>query len=425
MRRNVLTNYVDNARGLSVVVPTLIAIFAYVSPAGAMRSKMQTPPHVTIRATTATAFESSTNEGVFLISRDGSTAQPLTVRLTIGGSATNGIDYTTIPAEVQIPAGAATTEVRVKPIDDSVAESDEVVSIGLADVPVNTVSGNTLSLVTIKDNDTIVEISATDANGSEAGPHPISFRVARNGNVRSQLTVNYFVNIREAASRTAAITPAFGDGSVRIVQDGTSNTISIGEESNAIPATSGVDFAPLPGTITLQPGETSKVITVTPIDDSIAEPTESVTLVLERSQLYTVGPNGVATGVIRDNDQTLPSVSISATQPNANEEGPVNGVISITRAGNTLQPLTVFYSINASGINVPNPATNGLDFESLSGQVVVPAGSSSVTIQIKPVDDNEHEPEERVALQLVASQSYTIQPGSAQAIVKIKDHHRP
>lgn len=391
-------------------------------------SVAQSVPQLSIRAVTSTVFEGDATEGVFVISRGGSTTQPANIRLAISGSAINGIDYQTIPSQIQIAAGAASVEVRIKPIDDSLVESDEVVLVGLADVPINSVITNTLASISIKDNDTVVEVAVSDPNGSESGPHPIVFRISRVGDLRSQLTVNYAIN-QTATNRFGS---TLGDGSVRTItpsiQDGTSNTIAFGETLGAV-ATSGVDFGALPGTVTFQIGESSKTINVTPIDDSIVENTESVSLSLVRSNVYTIGPNRAATGFIADNDQAapLPTVSISATQPNASEEGPTNGTVVISRSVATLQALTVSYSVNIPGAgNIPNPATNGVDFEQLSGQAVIPAGATSTTITVRPIDDNEHEPEERVLIQLVASpQSYIIQAASNQVTVKIKDHHKP
>jgi len=409
---------------------------------------LQGAPHLTITATNSTASELGPAEGVFVITRDGSTAQALTVHLTVGGSATNGVDYVSIPNEVQIPAGAASVEVRVRPIDDSSAEPDELVTIGLADVPLNSVTNNTLASVSIKDNDTIVEVTTNDPNGSETGPRPIIFTVTRTGDVRSQLTITLATNSTLASPNTGGATFVSADGSVRSVsspappqpsgiQDGTSNTISFGETGTAAHATAGVDFVSPPTTITFQVGETSRTINVTPIDDRVVEATESVSLSVVRSQLYTLGRNSTAVGFIQDNDQAtqpiqptppaLPTVSITPTQLNADEEGPANGIVTITRTGPTTQALTVLYSVNPSGVNNPNPATNGVDFDQLSGQAIIPAGQTSTTITVRPISDNEHEPEERVVLQLVAQTppTYTVQTSSNQVTVKIKDHHRP
>jgi hypothetical protein len=426
-----------------MIVACVLSTLRQSSVEGALLP-FQGAPRLTITATNPTASESGPTEGVFVISRDGSTAQALTVHLTIGGAATNGVDYVSIPNEVQISAGAASVEVRVRPIDDSSAEAEELVTVGLSDVPLNSVTNNTLASVSIKDNDTIVEVTTLDPNGSESGPRPIVFSVTRVGDIRSQLTITLATNSSLISPNTGGSSVGFGDGSVRTVspsgttqtssiQDGTSNTISTGERSAGSNATNGVDFVSPPATITFQVGETSKTINITPIDDRIAEATESVTLSVVRSPLYTLGRNSSAVGFIQDNDppaeaaQRISTVSIAATQSNADEEGPTNGVVAITRTGPTAQPLEVFYSVNPTGVNIPNPATNGVDFDLLSGQAIIPAGQTSTTITVRPIDDNEHEPEERLVLQLVVQTpaTYTVQAGSNQVTLKIKDHHRP
>ena len=98
-----------------------IALFTYWRSDA--RPIFQNSPHVTIKAASAIAFESGNTEAVLVVSREGSTTQALTVRLTIGGSATNGVDYTTIPNQVQIPAGATSTEIHIKSIDDSIVDT--------------------------------------------------------------------------------------------------------------------------------------------------------------------------------------------------------------------------------------------------------------------------------------------------------------
>ena len=407
---------------LFVGVTTMIA---YCSSEA--RPVFQNSPHVTIKAAPAIAFESGGTEAVLIVSRDGSTTQALPVRLTINGSATNGVDYTAIPNEVQIPAGATTTEIHIKSIDDSIVEPDETVTIALADVSTASTFNSTLASVVIKDNDTVVQVAPANANGSESGPQPIVFRFTRVGDVRGQLEVKYFVN---SALRTGGTNVSLGDGSVRTISDGTSNTVSFSESgtTTATSATAGADFIEPPGTLTFQIGETSKQLSIMPIDDALPEARESITINLLRSQLYTIRTNGSSVGFIDDNDQTLPIVSISSTQPNANEEGAVAGTFTITRSPSSIQPLTVFYSINNSSAgNIPNSATNGVDFQQLSGQVVIPAGVSSVTVNVVPIDDSEHEPEERVVIQLVnaPTATYQVQPASNLVTIKIKDHHKP
>src|SRR6266851_618084 len=92
-----------------------------------------------------------------------------------------------------------------------------------------------------------------------------------------------------------------------------------------------------------------------------------------------------------------PHVTIKATTATAFEDGSGDGVFVITRDAVTPQPLTVhlnisgtvLYRINDAALNVTNPATNGADFEHLSGQVIIPAGATVATITVRPLHDNE------------------------------------
>src|SRR5204862_1878856 len=63
---------------------------------------------VTVAATIATATEAGVQPGRFTISRTGDTSHALTVYFTVGGTATAGSDYASLPSSAQIPAGAAT-----------------------------------------------------------------------------------------------------------------------------------------------------------------------------------------------------------------------------------------------------------------------------------------------------------------------------
>ncbi|MDB6124432.1 MAG: hypothetical protein JWQ71_3425, partial [Pedosphaera sp.] len=64
-----------------------------------------TLPLVTVSASDATASESGADTGAFTVTRSGSTAQPLVVNFTLGGTARYNVNYSPIPTSVTIPAG--------------------------------------------------------------------------------------------------------------------------------------------------------------------------------------------------------------------------------------------------------------------------------------------------------------------------------
>jgi tartrate-resistant acid phosphatase type 5 len=112
-----------------------------------------TLPAVSVAATDATAAEPGTDTGTLTVTRTGSTATALTVNLSVGGTATNGVDYTTIPGAVTIPAGAASATVQVTPVDDTLVEGSETVTLtAAAGAGYNVVAPNSAT-VTILDND--------------------------------------------------------------------------------------------------------------------------------------------------------------------------------------------------------------------------------------------------------------------------------
>ncbi|MFH0893576.1 MAG: choice-of-anchor L domain-containing protein [Bacteroidota bacterium] len=54
---------------------------------------------------------------------------PITINYTVGGTATNGTDYSTIPASITIPIGGTADSIIIHPLTDGIAEGIETVTI--------------------------------------------------------------------------------------------------------------------------------------------------------------------------------------------------------------------------------------------------------------------------------------------------------
>ena len=78
---------------------------------------------------------------------------PLKVNYWAGGSAANGIDYARLPTSVTIPAGAATADVFVNPVDDKIVEGTEKVLVTITASKFYTLDSPMAARVTITDND--------------------------------------------------------------------------------------------------------------------------------------------------------------------------------------------------------------------------------------------------------------------------------
>lgn len=77
------------------------------------------------------------------------------------------------------------------------------------------------------------------------------------------------------------------------------------------------------------------------------------------------------------------------------------GKFTVTRTGSTANAITVGYSIEGT-------AANGFDYERLPGFVTIPAGVSSETITIRPIDERVLDPNETLTLRLKPNPAYTI-----------------
>src|SRR6185436_17936123 len=92
----------------------------------------------------------------------------------------------------------------------------------------------------------------------------------------------------------------------------TSLQISVHFDTLAGTALAGVDFVATSGDLVFAAGETTKTVTVSLVNDTLVEPTESFSLKLSGAVNATIS-NDTATGTIIDNDVApppLPSFSV-------------------------------------------------------------------------------------------------------------------
>jgi len=119
--------------------------------ASAVVSIADDTPELSIVASDPAASESG-DPGQFGLIAEPAPRSPVDVNITVGGSATNGADYVSVPASVRVgPSGTATIDVDV--IDDSVHEGNESVTVTLAPGPHYTIGTPSSAEVVIDDNE--------------------------------------------------------------------------------------------------------------------------------------------------------------------------------------------------------------------------------------------------------------------------------
>jgi hypothetical protein len=105
--------------------------------------------------------------------------------------------------------------------------------------------------------------------------------------------------------------------------------------------------------------------------------------------------------VADDTNGFLPTVSVQADR-NAAADGVLPGIFTVQRTGDTEQPLVVNYRLSGA-------ATNGVDYQRLSGAVTIPAGQSTAQIEVAPINHQREGDSQNVTLTLITrNQPFTI-----------------
>ena len=125
-------------------------------------------PVVKVVAADAVANEAGPTSGTFTISRSGNTGDDLVVQYNISGTASPDIDYDPIPESIIIEAGSTTATIVITPIDDSLAENDETVSITLISDADYIVSASDMATVTIESDELISDLVVSSLSAPTA-----------------------------------------------------------------------------------------------------------------------------------------------------------------------------------------------------------------------------------------------------------------
>jgi subtilase family serine protease len=134
---------------------------AYSNVAEATTQAPPPPPTITVTAASPTANETGPTNGVFTISRAGATDTALSVSYSMSGSAANTTDYQTILTTAIIPVGAASVNVQVVPVNDSLIEPDETVILTLSGSASYVIGSPAAATVTIVSDDRSLDFLVT------------------------------------------------------------------------------------------------------------------------------------------------------------------------------------------------------------------------------------------------------------------------
>ena len=304
--------------------------------------------NVTLSASDASAAEVA-NPGAFTFSRAGGTlGAPLVVYFEVNGTAARGIDYTDIPNFITIPGGAASFVLPISPINDTVNEDNETVTLTLLPAPEYTMATTAPQSVAITSEDT--------------GAVGVGFTVAESSGNETVTGPLLSVQLSKVATQPVSVNYAVSGGSA---------------------TGSGVDYTLAAGTITLLPSTNNQSFRITIVNDTTPETNETIRVTLSSPVNAVLDGISTHTYTIIDDDR-FGNVTVTATTPSALEAGAVPGMFRIQRSGSTVSNLVVEYQILGS-------ASSPADYEPIPSFVTIPIGVSFVDLTITPVDESTDE----------------------------------
>lgn len=205
----------------------------------------------------------------------------------------------------------------------------------------------------------------------------------------------------EAADPTRTpvfITPAAAIGDVAVQEGGGQAVLTVtlapagNREARVSWATgtgtalAGADYTPSSGVLTFAPGETSKTLTVPVLDDRLDELDETFPVRLaDPVQAKLADAEGLVT--IRDDDAP-PQISIADASVSEGDEGTVKAVFAVTLSEPSGLEVTVAYATS------DGTARAGSDYQPATGTLVIPAGSTSASVEVNVAGDRVDENDE-------------------------------
>ena len=304
--------------------------------------------------TNYSASENATNFYVNVI-RTGGKAGSVTVDYaTTGGTATSDVDFTSTNGTLIFAAGETNKIITIPIIQDTLIEGSESFTLSLGNPLGGATLANNLATLTILDDENSIAISNATAEVNEAAGK-IVVTLVRSGVLTSPLTVHF----------------ATADGS----------------------ATAGSDYGATNGTVSFPANVATKTITISIVNDTLAESDEDFTFTISNAQGGGVQLGTIQTQTITIHDKdTAGAIQFGAATFSGTEGG--NASIRIIRTGGAASGVTVKFTMT------DGTATSGLDYENKTGTLTFAAGETNKIILIPVLVDSLVESTETVNLTL-------------------------
>ncbi|MEH2213935.1 Calx-beta domain-containing protein [Nostoc sp.] len=327
----------------------------------------------------------TTSNANFIVTLSNASYQQITVNYNTsdGTAKTSDSDYNSAFGTVTFNPGETSKVISIGVIGDNKAETNETFSVNLSGAT-NAAIADNLAVGTIIDDDNQPTISISDVSVTE-------------GNTGTTTNANFIVTLSNPSSQQITVNYNTSDGTAKV---------------------SDSDYNSALGTITFNPGETSKVISIGVRGDNQTETDETFSVNLSAATNAAIADSlGVATIINDDNQPTISISDVSVTEDNTGTTTNANFTISLSNPSS--QQITVNYNTSDGTAQVGDS-----DYNSALGTITFNPGETSKVISIGVVGDNKFETDETFSVNLLGATNAAIADNLAVATI-INDDNQP
>jgi len=342
---------------LALSNPTGGAALGTPATAGVSFSNSEPPPAASFQQASGSGPESEAPNILVNLSAPSDIQTTVSFAVT-GGTAVAGTDYT-LPAVTKLTfnPGQTSLPLPITLIDDGTTHPDRTLQVTLS-MSFGVNPGKIMvETYTIIDNNPLPAVAFAKTSGSGPEPAKVKLPVVLSAKSTFPVTINYAV---------------------------TGGT-----------ATAGVDFKLAPGTLTIQPGQTTGTITLPILDDKLYEPNaETIVVTLSDPGNAVLGSAAVFSFTITETDP-LPTVSFKLSKSSGKESQTPNLLVVLSRGSSLVT--TVSYAViggtAVAGTDYTLPAITTLTFQ---------PGQTSLAIPLTLINDGTVHPNRTLKLQLAS-----------------------
>ena len=336
-------------------------------------------PVLRIDDLTLTEGNTGTTAATFTLTLSSPSGQTLSVDFaTAGGTAQAPGDFAAQAGALAFAPGQTSQTISVPVNGDALYEPDEVFFVNLANISGNALIADAQGQGTLLNDDPLPTLAIADLalNEGDAGILDAAFILTLSNPSGQPLGVDF------------------------ATMDGT--------------ATAGTDYAATSGTLTFDPGETSKAVSVQVNGDLLDEPDEAFFLNLALSSGTAAIADAQGLGAIRDDD-AAPEIRIDDVALAETDAGTSSALFTATLSAPSGQTVSVDFA------TVAGTALAGSDYTPLTGTLTFSPGTTTQTLAVAVNGDLTFEVDETFSVQLANPANATLADAQGQGLIQNDD----